>query len=316
MAMMRMPNVCELEHYAEVYPVATQGVFTRMFDDFDYELPEWIGITDLELDSMCFTQFGYRKVSLTLHQFIETFPTDWERMFAAAVWGQFHRKWERMLDAANIDYDPIHNFSDVLHEEIEGTEDETTTDDIDKTTIALTTRDLTSSRLTVGQHEKENTGTQTSLRTDNLNEHHENDIDTDYAINQQNNLYGFNSTNVVGDTTHGEQNETHSFEHGDVENTGTQENQRTDDLTETGSSNVSDVVNDGGTVNNNQTSTDDREEVRDFDMTRVRDMTRTGNIGNLSTQNLLEQEFKLWRYNFVQEMIDDVKGYATLPLYV
>lgn len=49
--------------------------------------------------------------------------------------------------------------------------------------------------------------------------------------------------------------------------------------------------------------------------TRVRDFTHLGNIGNHTTQQLLTEEIELWRWNFIQQVFNDVKDFLTLPLY-
>lgn len=314
---MSMPTVDDLDQFAELFE-PNNGIFLRIANNWGWVLPEWIGVNNRTLDEMCWTQFGYRKISLTLHRYLEKFPDDeaWLDKFSDAIYAQFHKKWDKILDAANTEYDPIHNFYDHIDEFITDTQDERTTNDIDKTSIRLETRDLTVSRLTVNSGQKNNSGTVTDQRTDNLTERTDRDITVDFDDHNQNNLYGFNSQDVVGDSTSGEQSETHTVDGQSKVNTGTQTNVRTDATGQTTSDNGSMTQTDGGTVNTSDTQTDDRTEVRDFDGTRERHLIRSGNIGNLTTQSLLEQEFNLWKYNFVQEMIDDVKNYSTLPIYV
>lgn len=60
-----------------------------------------------------------------------------------------------------------------------------------------------------------------------------------------------------------------------------------------------------GTEGNEGTS----ERVRD------REFRHLGNIGNLTTQQLLTQEIELWRWNFIQEVLNDVKDFLTIPVY-
>ena len=48
---------------------------------------------------------------------------------------------------------------------------------------------------------------------------------------------------------------------------------------------------------------------------RVRDLTHLGNIGNITTQQLINEEIKLWRWNFIQELLNDVKDFLTIPVY-
>ena len=51
------------------------------------------------------------------------------------------------------------------------------------------------------------------------------------------------------------------------------------------------------------------------DRTRNREFTHLGNIGNQTTQQLLTEEIELWRWNFIQEVLNDVKDFLTLPVY-
>lgn len=51
------------------------------------------------------------------------------------------------------------------------------------------------------------------------------------------------------------------------------------------------------------------------EQSRLRDFTHVGNIGNLTTQQLITQEIELWRWNFIQEVLNDVKDFLTLPVY-
>lgn len=307
----------EIKTWEEVFP-PEHGIFEAIQDEYHWDLPDWVGISPIELDQMAWGQYGYRKVSLMVQKYYDRYALNyWKRDLARAVWGLYHKKWEKMIALAELEYDPIHNFSDTLHEQIVGTEDETTTDDIDKTGLKVDVRNLTVSRLNIGSSTQNDTGTQNNQRTDNLTETVNRDVTTDYDDHNQNNLYGFNSQDVVGDSTSGEQSKTHMVEKDSArENTGTQVNLRTDNLQKVVSDSQNLTETDGGEVRSNTTDTEDKEEVRDLDTTRVRDMTRTGNIGNLSTQNLIQQEIELWRWKFIQEILDDVKDFGTLPIYV
>ena len=58
-------------------------------------------------------------------------------------------------------------------------------------------------------------------------------------------------------------------------------------------------------------------ELGDNDKTgeRTREYTKAGNIGNISTQKLLNEEIDLWRYNFILEIMRDVANFVSLPIY-
>lgn len=50
-------------------------------------------------------------------------------------------------------------------------------------------------------------------------------------------------------------------------------------------------------------------------LNRARKYIHKGNIGNLTPQQLIQQEIDLWRWNFIEEVLDDVKNFITIPIY-
>lgn len=50
-------------------------------------------------------------------------------------------------------------------------------------------------------------------------------------------------------------------------------------------------------------------------LNRARKYTHKGNIGNLTPQQLIQQEIDLWRWNFIEEVLTDVKNFITIPIY-
>ena len=47
-----------------------------------------------------------------------------------------------------------------------------------------------------------------------------------------------------------------------------------------------------------------------------RSYNRIGNIGNIPTQQLFREEIELWKWNLLTQIIDDVKDYITVPIYL
>lgn len=108
-------------------------------------------------------------------------------------------------------------------------------------------------------------------------------IVTDDTISQYN--YGFNSTEQVPTHVQKDDNaETHSGTDKDVIDT---------DITSAG---TDDTV-DNDTIN---------EQIQ---------RTRSGNIGQTSYQDLLRQEFELWRWNFYTQVFNDVDRFLTLSVF-
>lgn len=70
-----------------------------------------------------------------------------------------------------------------------------------------------------------------------------------------------------------------------------------------------------GTQTNSGTGSSTETSSSGTDGERTREYTKTGNIGNISTQKLLNEELDLWKYNFILEMMRDVINFVSLPIY-
>lgn len=51
-------------------------------------------------------------------------------------------------------------------------------------------------------------------------------------------------------------------------------------------------------------------------LNRAKISIHKGNIGNFTPQQLIEQEINLWRWNFINEVFDDIKSLITIPIYI
>lgn len=107
----------------------------------------------------------------------------------------------------------------------------------------------------------------------------------DTTANAKSYTFGFNSPDAVPT---GEQNEV-----------GTEENSG-QDTTKTTSSSTSESRED---------TTDNVNETEDIER------TRQGNVGQNSYQDLLRQEFELWRWNFFTQVFEDVDKFLVLSVY-
>lgn len=79
--------------------------------------------------------------------------------------------------------------------------------------------------------------------------------------------------------------------------TGTQTNKRTDELQ--------------GTSQNQSSITRTGTDVNEMD----RHYTRIGNIGNITTQQMIREEVELWQWNFIQSVLEDVRDFTSLSIY-
>lgn len=50
-------------------------------------------------------------------------------------------------------------------------------------------------------------------------------------------------------------------------------------------------------------------------LNRARRYSHKGNIGNFTPQQLIKQEIELWRWNFIDEVLNDVKDLISIPIY-
>ena len=198
---------------------------------------------------------------------------------AGIINGMYKNKWDKLMNVAIIEYDPIHNYHDHLVEEIEYGEE------VDRT--------------------KSGSGTNSNTRTDNLSEVMADGREIEEARNLENSgsntseagIYGFNSSNSVGES----------------DGSGSNSNSESGTITTTHSGNMT-TTNTGtqaesGSNSYSETGGDDTSG------TRSREYTKEGNIGNISTQKLLNEELELWKYNFIYEMMRDVANFVSLPIY-
>lgn len=93
-------------------------------------------------------------------------------------------------------------------------------------------------------------------------------------------------------------------------NVGEKDSTRT--TTNTGTRTTGDQMSTGGTdrVIKNGTSSEEGSADRD------RSGRHFGNIGNLTSQKMILEEINLWKWNYMQEILNDVKDFCTLPVYL
>ena len=90
------------------------------------------------------------------------------------------------------------------------------------------------------------------------------------------------------------------------------EKDSTKTTTNTGSRTTGDQMSTGGTDGTTKSGTVSE------DVTSGRDRSgrHFGNIGNLTSQKMILEEINLWRWNYMQEILNDVKEFCTLPVYL
>lgn len=255
------------------------GIWTKI----NYEFPEQFEIDSSQLDILFMANWSMRTAAPildVLHDGTGHMLTEQElETLAGIINGMYKNKWDKLMNVAIIEYDPIHNYHDHLTEEIEYSED------VDRT--------------------KSGSGTNSNTRTDNLSEVMADGREIEESRNLENSgsntseagIYGFNSSNSVGES----------------DGSGSNSNSESGTITTTHSGNMT-TTNTGtqaesGSNSYSETGGDDTSG------TRSREYTKEGNIGNISTQKLLNEELELWKYNFIYEMMRDVANFVSLPIY-
>ena len=248
------------------------AVFSKMNYDFEF-------IGKDKLDIMFVTSYGERTIAPFVDYFLEhdvnsnnfTFSEESKQLLSDTVLAYYKVNWDKLKQIIKTEYDPIHNFSDKVTENL--------TDTTDK---IITTNDTLSDK-----------GTGSKTRTDNLTLTETRNLKATQNDDSTLQMQGFNSTsfqNKDKDVLTRNTTDTGTISN---QNSGTQENNETRDFTTTKTGNE---------------STNDQ-------YTRERNLTRIGNIGNITTQKMLNEEIELWKWSFIQQVLDDVKQLLTLSVY-
>lgn len=240
------------------------------------------GMSNADIDVLFFTNYGRKTIAPLPEHLLGTDTTlssEALNTLARMILAKYKNKWDRSAAILEQEYDPIHNYLDEYSEDVDGTRDVT-----DTRTKNLSTGDMA-------------TNSFNNIRTDNLTEHVTGTDDSTTTINGADNRYGLNSATASGVTTDSETTIVDDDNTRNKTNTGTQQNNSTE--------------NKSRTITETGTDTD----VIDEDTTRDKEGYHRGNIGNISTQKLIKEELELWKWNFIEEALNDVRDFLTLPLY-
>ena len=256
-----------------------------LWNSIDYDFPEQFDLVSSQLDVIFLSNWSQRYAAPILeviHDDSSGTPmlTNQELgSLADIIKGMYKHKWDKLMAVALQEYDPIHNYSDEFEENIEYGEQGTNSKSSNGTTSNTRTDNLTDTK----------TDSRQITETRNLSNSGSNSTDND--------IYAFNSATAVGDTES-------SGSHSDSES-GTVTTGHAGAITET---NTGTQTNSGSNSNSESGSNATMGE-------KSRTYTKIGNIGNISTQKLMNEEIELWQYNFVYEMMKDVINFISLPIY-
>lgn len=254
-------------------------VTNGLFSSISYELPMDAG----QLDLLFFTDFGLKTVAPLVSAVLNedtTLSQEKLTLLGTMLLNKYKNKWDRYKAISRAEYDPLHNYLDEYSESGSISRDET-----DTRTRNLTTVESLSETIS-------------NTRTDNLSESRTTSEDSTTTENGADNRYGLNSSTATGVTTDSQSTVVDDDSTSTRTNTGTQSNSGTNTSTRN--------LTDGGTDT----------KVFDEDSTRSKEGYHRGNIGNISTQKLVNEEIELWKWNFANEILQDARDFLTLPIYI
>lgn len=268
-----------------------------------------------------------------------------------AILQTYKHKWDKYIDVYNLVYNPIYNYKDEYTETINKVKSDTDSTVWSEDTDGLRTDNLSESKSTQTQHSNTRTDnlqdsntknlsevhsgsvSETGTRTDNLNEAVQTSMSSNNQGNAAHNVFGFNSSTAVGDNTDtstgtetntGSQTTANTGTQGTVKSTtdgrtightGTDSTSHTGTQSNAGTGSETQTKLNTGSQSTSTTNQGIKSNVLDGTEDIERSYSHIGNIGNHPTQMLVEKELEIWRWNFVNTILEDVMHFTTLPIY-
>ena len=243
---------------------------------------DFTGMDKTQLDILFISNYGERTIAPLVTQMLTILPpTDEELTKLASIIKSFYfTKWEHLKELNLLEYDPIHNYLDELDEKIIGSDKENSQKN------ATITTDMSQD------------DTKTNTRTDNLVQANDSKVETVGKNISDDSVYGFNSSDAVKSDSDIQSINSTEIDKGTINNTGTQINATLSKNTNKGTITHADL------------------NVTNDDKTQTRISKHSGNIGNLTTQQLFNQELEVRQWNFINSVLEDIKQLLTLPIYM
>ena len=138
------------------------------------------------------------------------------------------------------------------------------------------------------------TGTKTDTQTDNLTKSETRNLKTTSTNDSTESIQGFNSSSFT--------NKDKDVSTGNSTDTGTVS------IGKTGTQTIE--------TSNNLSTNQDVSNSTDSTTVKGRTMSRIGNIGNITTQQMLREEIELWKWKFINRVLDDTKELCGLSIYL
>lgn len=230
---------------------------------------------------------------------------------ARIIYGIYGENWTRLWEGFKTKYTPIDNYN--LQETVSATRSSDRT--VNRTNDLTSTVDGTESQTTEQNGTQGVTGTTGATTTTDSNgtsslEHGE-QIKRDAEADDY--TYGFNSADKIptgvriesGTDVHSGTDTTTTTDHSTSTTSGTSKTDTVDRATGTVDITTKDARTDK-VVDDTLDTTEGKEDIQ---------RTRQGNVGQNSYQDLLRQEFELWRWNFFTQVFEDVDKFLVLSVY-
>ena len=232
-------------------------------------------------------------------------------IIAQTVYQMFSKKWDRLWDLYNIEYNPIHDYNLVENETIEGENEQTVgmtgTDrhDISRSETDGGT-DSTTTTETIA-----NTGTDTTVVDGETTD--TGTVGVSETTNTERGIYGFNSATDQGsdteDVTHNSTETRNLAGTNDTTTTETKNLQTTDNTTESRTRNLT------HSATNSDVQTRNLQDETSGSHNSTRELQKSGNIGFNKPQEMLTAELELWQWNFFKSVFEDIDTVLTMCIY-
>lgn len=156
------------------------------------------------------------------------------------------------------------------------------------------------SKVNTGTQTSEDEGEESSTRLNTGTQQTDTDVDESY-IKANRGTQGIEENTSISDATHTtDEQESTSQSHG--ASSGKTSSQATTDSNNESTRQFVSRLSDSIIVNSA--------------LARAKQSIHRGNIGNLTPQQLITQEIELWRWNFIDEVMNDIKSMITIPIYI
>lgn len=272
----------QLKSYFPDY-INSGAIFSKM------TMAPWVDVTSgLDMDILYLSMYsGVKNASSFVTDFTVNGVADSVKL-ANLIWNMYGPQWRRLWDAYILEYNPINDYS--IKEDIirQGTDNRT----IDKKTVDN------------GSVTQDDDYTTTTTLDDTVESNSK--IEYGKIVDTQGRTEQFTfAFNTEATTPVPEANVTDSTvetQSGADVTTGTDTTTGTDITTRKGTN----------TVTSNDTITDNGTDNLERNETIIR--TQTGNIGRNSYQELIRQEFELWKWNFYEQIFRDCDRILTLSI--